>query len=132
MGQLLVHAKVGWMGSKKRKPKADPDVSAMGERLRRAREMAGVSIVTLADASSVDQPAISRFESGERGLRVARLLRLLTGAAAVGIDVNDVLGGPLVVTDDAALGEKLVALGLQLKNRQPHKLPAPSNERKKP
>lgn len=120
------------MGTKKRKRRADPNVIAMGERLRRAREAAEVSIVALSDASDVDQPAISRFESGERGLRVARLLRLLTAAAAAGIDVNEVLGGPTVVSDDEAIADKLIALGRQLQHRRAHQLPAPPDKGEKP
>lgn len=57
----------------------------MGERLRRLRELAGVSRGDLARAAGVSEAAVWRLERGERGgswelvARLARVLARLTG-----------------------------------------------------
>lgn len=63
-------------------------VREVGARFAIAREQAGLSQVALAKLSGVDQGAVSKFETGVRGLSAPKLLAVLRVAAEYGVDVG--------------------------------------------
>lgn len=65
-------------------------IRAFGEKLRRARVLAGYTQVQLSLAAPLDRAAISRLECGERAPDLATLLRICT---ALGLMPRDLLSG---------------------------------------
>ena len=102
---------------RKKVEEAPAEVREIGQRLRDAREAAGIKKVALARESKVDQPALSRFENGQRGLELVRLLRVLGAAARLGINVNLVVGGVAVADLDGDPSDELIAIALRLKRK---------------
>lgn len=60
-----------------------------GERIRAARQAAGMTITELADAAGTSQPSLSQIELGKRQPQIPLLRRL---AAALGVRTADLLG----------------------------------------
>lgn len=59
--------------------------AAFGERLRTARQTAGLTQEELAERAGIDRPAVSEIE---RGLRDARLSTLLRIESALGAELS--------------------------------------------
>lgn len=57
----------------------DPELVALGERLRRLRETAGMTQESLAHAAGLHWTYIGQIERGERNLTYRNLLRLARG-----------------------------------------------------
>ena len=64
-------------------------LASIGERLRAARDRAGLTLDQMAEASGLSKAHLSRLESGERQPSIAALLDL---SAALGVQVNALLG----------------------------------------
>src|SRR5579871_1299080 len=94
--------------------KSDFAVSALGERLRAAREARGLTLDQLSASVGVSKAHLSRMESGDRQPSVGILVEV---AAALGTRVSVLLGedgagAPLTTfTPD---GPRLVAAGLEI------------------
>ena len=71
-----------------------------GERLRREREKAGLSLAQLADASGISKPYLVRLENEPSNPSLELLSRL---AEALDVTVADLLGGPRYRVDEAEL-----------------------------
>jgi DNA-binding XRE family transcriptional regulator len=77
--------------AKKPAPKAkaaDVDAIAFGQKLRAAREKAGMSQAELAKLAGVNQPAIPTLENGRTDVRLSTVRRF---AKALGIPLKDLL-----------------------------------------
>lgn len=84
-----------WQSGEVPKKSAPPEeVRNMGERFRQARKALGLYQPELAAGAKVSQDGISRFESGDRGLRLDQFVRLIQYAATRGVDVGFVVLGP--------------------------------------
>ena len=66
-----------------------PDPSSLGERLRQARRIKGLSQAQLAGISGLSAAALSHMENGRRSPSVRNLVRV---ADALGISVDTLLG----------------------------------------
>lgn len=64
-------------------------LASIGERLRSARDRAGLTLDQLAEATGLSKAHLSRLESGERQPSIAALLDL---SATLGVQVNVLLG----------------------------------------
>jgi transcriptional regulator with XRE-family HTH domain len=64
-------------------------LASIGERLRSARDRAGLTLEQLAEATGLSKAHLSRLESSERQPSIAALLDL---SAALGVQVNTLLG----------------------------------------
>jgi transcriptional regulator with XRE-family HTH domain len=64
-------------------------LASIGERLRSARDHAGLTLEQLADATGLSKAHLSRLESSDRQPSIAALLDL---SAALGVSVNVLLG----------------------------------------
>ncbi len=64
-------------------------LASIGERLRSARDRAGLTLDQLAVASGLSKAHLSRLESGERQPSIAALLDL---SGTLGVPVNELLG----------------------------------------
>jgi transcriptional regulator with XRE-family HTH domain len=64
-------------------------LASIGERLRSARDRAGLTLEQLADATGLSKAHLSRLESSDRQPSIAALLDL---SAALGVPVNVLLG----------------------------------------
>jgi transcriptional regulator with XRE-family HTH domain len=71
-----------------------------GERLRREREKAGLSLAQLADASGISKPYLVRLENDPSNPSLELLSRL---AEALDVTVADLLGGPRYQVDETEL-----------------------------
>jgi transcriptional regulator with XRE-family HTH domain/molybdate-binding protein len=87
---------------------AELDPHAAGDRLRRRRRAAGLSQIELAERAGVSRQAVGALEAGRHLPRVDAALAL---AAALGTNVEDLLGG--------APTRGLHVLGLELVDGQP-------------
>lgn len=67
---------------------AERSIAEIAAYIRQARVDAGRSQAEVADALGIDTSAVSRIESGERGIAVAELAGL---ASLLGVTVDDVL-----------------------------------------
>ena len=79
------------MASRSDKPKKDPELVALGERLRELRLDAGLTQEALADAADLHWTFVGQVERGERKLSYKNLLKL---AAGLGVGVGEVLPKP--------------------------------------
>jgi transcriptional regulator with XRE-family HTH domain len=77
-----------------------PTAGAFGERLRRERAKAGLSLAQLADASGISKPYLVRLENEPSNPSLELLARL---AEALDVTVADLLGGPRFQVDEEAL-----------------------------
>lgn len=80
------------------------ELTAVGARIRAAREASGLNLHDLALLSGVSAPNLSLIETGKRDLRLTSLFRI---AAALRIGVVDLLethsdGGPAAHDDSGA------------------------------
>jgi transcriptional regulator with XRE-family HTH domain len=94
--------------------KSDSAVSALGDRLRAAREGLGLTLDQLSASVGVSKAHLSRLESGDRQPSVGILVEL---AAALGTRVSELLGedgagGPLATFPPDA--PRLAAAGLEI------------------
>jgi transcriptional regulator with XRE-family HTH domain len=94
--------------------KSDSAVSALGDRLRAAREGLGLTLDQLSVSVGVSKAHLSRLESGDRQPSVGILVEV---AAALGTRVSvllgeDVAGGPLTTFPPDA--PRLTAAGLEI------------------
>lgn len=71
-----------------------------GERLRRERDKAGMSLAQLADATGISKPYLVRLENEPSNPSLQILSRL---ADALDVTVADLLGGPRYQIDDDEL-----------------------------
>lgn len=69
---------------------ARPDLVVVGERMRVAREAAGIDQAVLGDRIGRTQACVSRWESGERDPGVTGLLAV---ASALGVEASSLLAG---------------------------------------
>lgn len=101
-----------------------PDI---GKRLAEARKKVGLTQIALATRAGVRQEALSRFESGERGLEAPLFAAVLRAAAEAGISVDDYvlrgIGGavreiPIALAQDPALRGALIELGRRLAEQE--------------
>lgn len=67
---------------------ADRSLKRLGEAVRAARKVRGMSQETLADAAGIDRSHMGKIERGERNVTLLNLLRI---AKAIGCKPSDLL-----------------------------------------
>lgn len=77
-----------------------PAAEQFGERLRRERDKAGMSLAQLADATGISKPYLVRLENEPSNPSLQILSRL---ADALDVTVADLLGGPRYQIDEGEL-----------------------------
>jgi transcriptional regulator with XRE-family HTH domain len=73
----------------RKKSKKDPDLVALGARVRELRLAAGMTQESLADAADLHWTFIGQVERGERNISYKNLLKIARG---VGAEVSEVVG----------------------------------------
>lgn len=68
--------------------KANNSLNRVGEQIRAARELSGLTLHQLARLSGISAPALSQIETGKRDLRISSLYRV---ASALRVDAGDLL-----------------------------------------
>jgi len=100
---------------------------AIGRRLAEARAKAGITQLALAKMAGVGQTALSKFETGKRGLDAKGFARLLVAASEAGISVEQFVlrgtgsqvhaTGVVAFAQDPAFQAAVLQLADELKQR---------------
>lgn len=77
------------MSSRADKPKKDPELVALGERVREIRLERGLTQEQVADAAELHWTFVGQVERGERNISYKNLLKLAVG---LGVDARELIG----------------------------------------
>lgn len=70
------------MNPRANRPDKDPDLVALGKRVRALRDEAGLTQEAVADAADLHWTFVGQVERGERNLSYKNLLKLASGLSA--------------------------------------------------